>query len=64
MLAPSGSRCWPAIWPPTHPTLLTTDQIQAPIDDLNLLLDDLARAEGDVSHGPVGGTVAESAGNP
>ena len=44
--------------------LVTADQIQAPIDDLNLLLEDLARGEGDVSHGPIGGTVAEAAGNP
>jgi hypothetical protein len=43
---------------------VTSEQIQAPLDDLNLLLEDLARAEGDVSHGPVGGSVAELAGNP
>lgn len=43
---------------------VTSDQIQAPIDDLNLLLEDLARAQGDVSHGTVGGSVAELAGNP
>jgi hypothetical protein len=41
--------------------LVTADQIQTPIDDLNLLLEDLARIEGDVSHGRVGGTVAEAA---
>jgi hypothetical protein len=43
---------------------ITSDQIQAPIDDLNLLLEQLARSEGDVSHGPVGGSVAELSGNP
>lgn len=43
---------------------ITSDQIQAPLDDLNLLLEDLARAEGDVSHGPLGGSVAELAGSP
>lgn len=44
--------------------LVTSSQIQDPIDDLNLLLEDLARAQGDVSHGSVGGTVAEISGNP
>ena len=43
---------------------ITSEQIQAPIDDLNLLLEDLARVEGDVSHGSVGGTVADISGNP
>jgi hypothetical protein len=43
---------------------VTGDQIQQPIDDLNLLLEDLARTQGDVSHGPVGGSVADLAGNP
>jgi hypothetical protein len=43
---------------------VTSDQIQGPIDDLNLLLEDLARAEGDVSQGAAGGSVAELAGNP
>jgi hypothetical protein len=49
---------------PAEADLVTSSQIQAPIDDLNLLLEELARAEGDISHGPVGGTVAEISGNP
>jgi hypothetical protein len=44
--------------------LVTSGQIQAPIDDLNLLLEGLARAEGDISSGSEGGTVADLAGNP
>lgn len=37
--------------------------ILGPIDDLNLLLEELARSEGDVSRGAPGGTVAEMVGH-
>ena len=37
--------------------------ILRPVQDLNILLEELARSEGDVAQGPSGGTVAEMVGN-